>query len=69
MSRQQIIFSGNIRVWEDYGEFIAEYSRHDKRYCRRAPSAISALIDLFDEMAKDGLLGSGGGYKHVNFHV
>ena len=66
MARQAPVFSGRIYVWEDCGEFIAEHDNWQKRYSSRAPSVISAVRSLFEEMAEDGVVLAGAmeAYKH-----
>lgn len=59
MSRQSMIFNGKIEIWESDGEFVAEHNQWKRRYCCKAPSVMKAITDLLDEMAKDGLFGSG----------
>jgi hypothetical protein len=66
MARQAPVFSGRINVWEDCGEFIAEHANWKKRYSSRAPSVISAVRSLFEEMAEDGVVLAGATDDYEN---
>lgn len=63
MARQEPIFSGKITIWTDCGEFVAEYDNWKLRYSSKAPSVISAVKSLFEELAEEGVL-FGGGSDH-----
>ena len=59
MARQTPIFTGKITVWEDCGEFVAEYDNWKRRYYSKAPYVVSAVRSLFEELAEAGIVLAG----------
>jgi isoleucyl-tRNA synthetase len=63
MPKQFMVFNGKIEIWEDNGKFVAEYNQWKKRYSCKAPDAVTAIINLFNEIIDDGLLSERNGHK------